>query len=59
MKPAKERKSDKAPYEKPRLRTIELVAEEVLGVGCKLPGGPGPLAGTCTTGPKCVTPGTS
>ena len=26
-------------YEKPRLRTIELAAEEVLGVGCKLAGG--------------------
>ncbi len=24
------------PYEKPVLRTINLVAEEVLGVGCKL-----------------------
>ena len=28
-------KDDRQPYEKPRLRTIELVAEEVLAVGCK------------------------
>ena len=26
---------NKRPYEKPRLRTIELVADQVLGVGCK------------------------
>jgi hypothetical protein len=25
----------KQPYEKPRLRTIELTAEEVLAIGCK------------------------
>jgi hypothetical protein len=31
----------KAPYEKPALRTIELVAEETLGYGCKIfPGHP-------------------
>jgi len=28
----------KIPYLKPKLRTIELVAEEVLGVGCKSSG---------------------
>jgi hypothetical protein len=27
----------KQPYEKPALRTISLVAEEVLAIGCKLP----------------------
>ncbi len=26
---------EKREYDKPRLRTIELVAEEVLGAGCK------------------------
>jgi hypothetical protein len=26
---------EKAPYEKPRLRVIELAAEEVLGTSCK------------------------
>jgi hypothetical protein len=29
----------KQPYETPRLRAIELLAEEVMGVGCKLLGG--------------------
>ncbi len=27
--------SAKIPYEKPAIKTIELVAEEVLGIGCK------------------------
>ena len=37
----------KQAYEKPRLRVIELVAEEVMGVGCKnASGGAGPLS-TC------------
>ncbi len=34
MEAEKEKKSRKT-YEKPRLRVIELAAEEVLGVGCK------------------------
>lgn len=35
-------KQEKQAYEKPRLRIIELAAEEVLGVGCKsAPGAPG------------------
>jgi len=29
----------KKPYRKPRLRTIELVADEVLAVGCKVQNG--------------------
>lgn len=41
----------KQAYEKPRLRVIELVAEEVMGVGCKTATGPGPgslcASGTC------------
>jgi hypothetical protein len=31
----KQDKEKKDPYEKPKLRIIELSAEEVLGVGCK------------------------
>jgi hypothetical protein len=31
----KKEPGDKLPYEKPRLRTINLVADEVLGVKCK------------------------
>ena len=39
----------KLPYEKPHLHTIELAAEEVLAVGCKLSGGPGgPIGANCT-----------
>jgi len=41
MKTEREKEKRKKPYEKPRLTTIELAAEEVLGVGCKLE-----LAGT-------------
>lgn len=44
------------PYEKPRLRTVELAAKEVLAVGCKQPSdginagsGPPCLFGSCTT----------
>ncbi len=38
MKSSKEKVEDRLPYEKPLLREIDLVAEEVLGVGCKLDG---------------------
>ena len=38
------------PYEKPALRTIDLVAEEVLSVGCKMAIAPGgPVGATCTS----------
>jgi len=32
--------SEKQPYEKPSLRVLDLLAEEVLGVGCKSVGLP-------------------
>jgi hypothetical protein len=40
----------KEPYEKPRLRKIELLTEEVLGVGCKVFAGDGSgvAGGGCT-----------
>lgn len=42
--------SKRQSYEKPRMRVIELVAEEVLSVGCKLSSGPGgPIGATCTS----------
>jgi hypothetical protein len=48
----------KQAYEKPKLRTIELLAEEVMGVGCKIaPGAPGQAVSTCTTGVCLLTPG--
>ena len=33
------KKPGKKPYQKPKLRTIELVADEVLAVGCKVQSG--------------------
>lgn len=55
------REKEKQIYEKPRLRTIELAAAEVLAVGCKVaPGAPatgGPGGATCTDGQCNVTPG--
>lgn len=30
-----DKETDKKPYDKPRLRIIELLAEEVLAIGCK------------------------
>jgi len=40
MKKAEEKKIRS--YEKPRLRVIELVADEVMAVGCKTVGQPAP-----------------
>lgn len=34
-----EEKISKEPYAKPRLRVINIEADQVLGVGCKLEGG--------------------
>ena len=42
MKSELDKEASRQPYEKPRLRMIELVAEEVLGVGCKTNVSPGP-----------------
>ena len=39
MQSKQDKEKTKMPYEKPRLRTIELAAEEVLAVGCKLMSG--------------------
>jgi hypothetical protein len=45
------------PYEKPRLRTIPLVAEEVLAVFCKMSAGAsGKSGGHCGFSP-CSVPG--
>ena len=46
-------------YAKPKLRIIELAAEEVLAVGCKMIGG-APAAGgnpNCGISNNCVTDG--
>jgi hypothetical protein len=44
-------------YEKPKLRTIPLVAEEVLAINCKTSSGsPGKIASRCGFAP-CSVPG--
>ncbi len=45
------------PYEKPCFRTIDLAAEEVLAVGCKLDGGPGGPIGASCTASSCFAAG--
>ncbi len=45
------------PYQKPRFRTIDLAAEEVLAVGCKLDGGPGGPIGASCTASACFSAG--
>lgn len=47
----------KEAYQKPRLRTIELAAEEVLGVGCKLDTGGFDVGVTPCTGNLCGVAG--
>ncbi len=47
QKPKKQRQ----PYEKPKVKRIGLVAEEVLSVGCKLDTGAGPFGATCMAVP--------
>jgi hypothetical protein len=49
----------KREYDKPRLRTIELSADEVLAIGCKTASSPGPEPGgaTCAIGTSCAGPG--
>jgi len=51
MQSKKDKEKTKKPYDKPRLRTIELTAEEVLAVGCKfVDGGDAPGPPTCEVG---------
>jgi len=42
--------TDKQAYDKPRLRVIELLAEEVLAIGCKRSG-----SDTAQSGNNCVS----
>lgn len=47
----------KLTYVKPGFRTINLLAEEVMAVGCKLPASAGALVGpgrTCTVPAPCL-----
>ena len=44
-------------YQKPVLRRVDLIADEVLSLGCKTDtGATGPISASCTTIP-CVTLG--
>lgn len=53
----KKEKEDKQIYEKPRLRTIPLAAEEVLAINCKMASGAsGKHGGRCGFAP-CSVPG--
>jgi hypothetical protein len=49
VKTDRESKKSKEPYEKPALRKIELVTEEVMALGCKFGQGFGPQPPTCPT----------
>ena len=49
----------KAIYEKPKLRIIEMKAEEVLNAGCKLDSGGLGIGGTCSPSLSCYDYGTS
>ena len=50
----KNKDTQKQPYEKPRLRKIQLAAEEVLSSGCKTaPGAFGAFIGNGCTNPVC------
>ena len=60
MKFGEKKKKSRKPYEKPRLRTIELAAEEVLATGCKTPDlGPTNFGGQpfCGISNSCVLEG--
>ncbi|MDX2437168.1 MAG: hypothetical protein QNL88_08985 [Acidobacteriota bacterium] len=52
----KPKEPKKRPYEKPQLRRIGLVADEVLAAGCKLGNQAGPRGANCR-GIPCSKPG--
>jgi hypothetical protein len=60
MEQNQDKQKKKGAYQKPRLRTIELLAEEVLAVGCKTLTNPGinPGSPISCTGIVCAMPGT-
>jgi hypothetical protein len=58
MKKGAKKKSVKSVYEKPQLHIIELAAEEVLSVGCKMTGGPTNVShASCGLFNNCVSQG--
>jgi hypothetical protein len=57
MQETKREDTAKRDYSKPTLRTIELLTDEVLGIGCKTAGMGGPEQVQCTIPAQCFTPG--
>jgi hypothetical protein len=58
MKNSIKNKLVKSAYEKPQLNIVELAAEEVLAVGCKMPGGQNNVGQpSCGIGARCSTRG--
>jgi hypothetical protein len=60
MKSDQIKEKAKQAYQKPKLRTIELAAEEVLAAGCKINGSTMPGSGlptSCGIGNNCVADG--
>jgi len=59
MQSKQAKEETKQAYEKPRLRTIELAAEEVLGIGCKISGSATINVGqiNCGIGTSCILDG--
>ena len=55
MPASSKKNTGKKPYQKPKLRTIELVADEVLAVGCKVQNG---VAGINNPKASCALPTT-
>ena len=54
METKQKNQKTKKPYQKPRLRVIDLVAEEVLAVSCKLASGG--IRNFGNSGPQCKAP---
>ena len=58
MEKNKKNKIVKSAYEKPQLNIIELAAEEVLAVGCKMTGGPANVGfPSCGIFNNCISQG--
>jgi hypothetical protein len=57
MKENQKQAQKKQTYEKPKMRSIDLTAEEVLAVGCKTAQGGGPNSPSCAV-KKCAKIGT-
>ncbi|MEW6584089.1 MAG: hypothetical protein AB1442_00585 [Nitrospirota bacterium] len=58
MEKDKKNRDAKSAYEKPQLNIVELAAEEVLAIGCKMPTGlPNVGQPSCGISARCSTQG--